>query len=253
MPPVIRPIDAGEVLNTILATDLFGIPPAAESTPIEKSAAPALNVKLKGVFSSEGNKPAYAIVNAGNEGDRVVKAGDEIKPGARLEEIYPRFIVVSRDGVREEVALDEFALAGAEKKPTQPRAVSQAVAPVQTPPAPTSEPFNLSVSVSQAKANEFSFSRRELHQALQDPGGLAKLGAIEVARKGVKITQAPSGSLTHKLGLKEGDVVTRVNGRPVSSNDDLLKLYRQFPSVTHVALAGSRDGKPMTWRYRVQQ
>lgn len=255
--------DVTAAAHSISAANLFGAMQAPR--PVEQIAVPtSLNVKLKGVFSSDGKQPAYAILNIDSQGDRHIKTGAEVKSGVTLAEIHPRHVVLQRDGALERVELDEKAGGAAPAKsarapvPARPAGVPTPAPATPNAPAPgAAQPQvdgNFNLNVKPAGQNQYSFSRNELTQALQDPKQLANLGAIEVnPTGGVTIASVPSGSLTQKLGLQPGDVVSRVNGQAVSSNNDLARLYQQFGQVNQITLEATRNGKPLNLNYAVQQ
>lgn len=262
--------DVNAAAQSISAANLFGVTQAPR--PVEQVVVPtSLNVKLKGVFAADGKQPAYAILNTDSQGDRHIKAGGEIKSGVTLAEIHPRHVVLQRDGVLERVELDEKAGSAAPAKSARaPLSARPGGAPAAAPatPAPATPitPItpgagglpqvdgNFNLNVKPGGQNQYSFSRNELNQSLQDPKQLANLGAIEVnPTGGVTIASVPSGSLTQKLGLQPGDVVSRINGQAVSSNNDLARLYQQFGQVNQITLEATRNGKPLNLNYTVQQ
>ena len=102
--------------------------------------------------------------------------------------------------------------------------------------------------------NNYSLSRNELNTVLQDPRQLNYLGRIGVHPSGgVRLEQAPAGSLPSKLGLKEGDVIKVVNGQPVNSPGDLARVYQQFSNMTQIRAEVLRGGVPMMVTYQIQQ
>ena len=101
-------------------------------------------------------------------------------------------------------------------------------------------------------AGAFSFSRDSLNRSLQDPAQLSQLGALNVVPgAGVVIAEAPAGSLAQKLSLQPGDTIRIVNGEPVTSQEDLLRLYQKFTSTGQVTLEGVRKGAPLKLSYTV--
>jgi general secretion pathway protein C len=185
-----------------------------------------LNLKLLGVFAARGGAQSYAVLNLNGKGGELTAAGKELSPGVVLHEVHPDHVLISREGLVERV---EF-----------PGAARGARAQ-----------FNLDVR--QTAANQLSFSRSTLDQALQSPGQLAQLGALKVEPgSGVTISQAPPGSLAQKLSLQPGDQIQRVNGQAVGSYEDLARLYQQFTGTGEVTLEGTRNGAPLKLSYVVQ-
>ena len=61
--------------------------------------------------------------------------------------------------------------------------------------------------------------------------------------KGALVAEPQSGSPGEKAGIKQGDVITAVNGDPVKDPRDLAKRIASFPPNTKVDIALWRDGK----------
>src|SRR5207244_5773957 len=99
------------------------------------------------------------------------------------------------------------------------------------------------LNVSRTGTNSFSLSRHELDDTLRDPGQLNYLGQIGPAPGGgVRMEQAPPGSLAQKLGLQPGDVIRKLNGENVASTGDLARLYTQFNVLSGVQAEVQRGG-----------
>ena len=64
--------------------------------------------------------------------------------------------------------------------------------------------------------------------------------------KGVPIIDLPPDGPAVKAGLKREDIITGINGRPVSSGDELKLLIAQTAPGTKVTVNYLRDGKPLT-------
>ena len=89
---------------------------------------------------------------------------------------------------------------------------------------------------------------------MQDPKQLANVGRLGInPGGGLMVEEAPSGSLTEKLGLRLGDVLLRINGQPVSNHGDLQRLYQQLAQLGQVRLDIMRGGAPSQLRYTIEQ
>ncbi len=62
-------------------------------------------------------------------------------------------------------------------------------------------------------------------------------------RRGAVITQVESGSTADRAGLRSGDVVTAVNGRPVKDADDLRNAIGLVRAGEEIELEVLRDGR----------
>jgi general secretion pathway protein C len=58
----------------------------------------------------------------------------------------------------------------------------------------------------------------------------------------------PGGPLT-RIGLENGDLLTAVNGLPLTSPDAALAAYTSLRTATHVSLSVERGGRPVTLDY----
>ncbi len=192
-------------------------------------------IRLKGVFAVDGRTPSAAVVNLGGR-DQTVHLNNEISAGVKLVEVQAGYIVVSRGGVRERIDLERMAAGAAAR------------AAVSTAPAATT--FRLNVT--STGANDFSLSRQELNTVLQDPRQLNFLGRIGPSQGGgVRVEAAPAGSLSQKLGLQTGDIITNINGQPINSQGDLVRVYGQFNSLSTIRAEVRRNGTAVVLNYNV--
>ena len=213
---------------------LFG--DAGPST--QTAETPESNVRLKGVYADDTVRDApysSAIVNLGAK-DKIVKLGADLGEGGKLTEIHGTHIVVSRAGKNERVELVKFRTARA----------AAAGAKAATP-----EGFRLNVA--SAGSNQYRLSRLELNTVLQDPRQIEHLGRITTAPNGagIRVDDAPAQSLSGKLGLKAGDIITAVNGQPVNSAGDLARIYQQFGTLSTIRADVKRAGVPVSLSYTI--
>src|SRR5688572_3826401 len=213
-----------------VAARLFGGTAASPTGAV----AGGSGLRLKGVVAPTPGVAASAIFSTGAARDLSVFVGNEIQPGLKLTEVHPDHVIVSRAGVGERIDLEaRRSLA------TSPSA------------APRQSTFRLNVS--RTAANAFSFSRKELDDALRDPNQLNYLGQIGVPPGGgARIEAAPPGSLAQKLGLQSGDVIRRVNGQAVASTGDLARIYTQFNTLSSVQAEIQRGGNTLQLSYAIQ-
>jgi general secretion pathway protein C len=69
---------------------------------------------------------------------------------------------------------------------------------------------------------------------------------------GFMVSRIRSGSFFEKMGLKNGDIIRGVNGKPLQSADRMLDLYRTMKSGSEVTLTVKRRGKDENLRYAFQ-
>ena len=229
----------------LIARHLFGEPKADVAAAPPPVVVSPLNAKLKGVFAGLPPFPAFAILNVDGK-DQPVRVGGEIVPGATLEAVFARHVTVRRNGATEQIEFEDNGVAG-----TSPRVTQSPGQMAARLPTPASQ-FKLNVQA--VNQNTSALSRGELQAALQDPRQLTNLGSVNTnPGGGVAIQQAPPGSLLEKLGLQDGDVIRSLNGVPVNSQADLMRLYQQFGQVGAVRIDGLRAGTPLVRDYNIRQ
>lgn len=218
-------VNAGQILETLGSAHLFGV--AAENSNISQArAVTPLNLKLSGVFAASGKLPAVAIINVENKGDLPFMSGDKILPDVTLEQVRPDHALINRGGVMEKLPLEQKG---------QPLKLQKT---------------SMQLNVRQEGEGKFGISKSELNQVLSDPGQLANTGQVKpVPGQGVRVEEAGSGSLISRLGLQAGDMIRRINGKPVGQTADLLRNYREGGRIK---LEGTRNGQPFEYNYTVR-
>lgn len=213
---------------------LFGAaPPSGEAT------ATASTLRLKGVVAPTPGTAASAIFSTGSGRDVSVFIDREISPGLKLAEVHADHVIVSRGGVPERIDLDLHAAPPAKSAQAQANGVRQG---------------NFHLNVAKSGPSNYTFSRKELDDALRDPNQLGYLGQIGMPPGGgVRMEQAPPGSLAAKLGLQPGDVIKQVNGQPIAGTGDLARLYTQFNSLSTITADVQRGSALVHLQYTVGQ
>lgn len=69
---------------------------------------------------------------------------------------------------------------------------------------------------------------------------------------GIRVLSARPDSIAGALGLKSGDTLAAVNGVPIDSLDKMLEVYSKIDELDVVAIDGTRQGKPMTFEYKLR-
>ena len=218
--------DAGVDMAAI--AKLFGA-----AAPSSATASSTSGLRLKGVVAPDGGPIASAIFSTGSGKDIAIFVDRELSPGVKLAEVKPDHVIVSRAGVRERIDLE-----------TRRASAS---------PSPSGRVVGFKLNVARTGNNNFTLSRRELDDALRDPNQLNYLGQIGVPPGGgVRMENAPAGSLAQKLGLQPGDVIRKLNGQSVASPGDLARLYQQFATISLIQAEVQRGSATVNLSYAIQ-
>jgi type II secretory pathway component PulC len=223
------PLPVQNSAQSVVAANLFG---AAPSAPTGEAQATTLNLKLKGVYAAQRDFSGFAILSVDGRPDVGVLAGSEIKPGIKLHAVNADYVLIFHDGLIERVNL-----------------ASTRIAPVTPGQLANGQP----VHVHPTSAHSFSVSRSEFTSLLSDPRQIAMLALLGTsAEGGIVINDAADTALINKLGLKQGDIIQKINGQVVAGKDDLLKIAMRSPDTNEVTVEGMRSGLPLRLTYNVQ-
>jgi general secretion pathway protein C len=219
------PLDAYAV---IAARDVFNPAPAA-GDGVSLDGLRLLGVGMHG-------DTAQAVVDDGGR-QRLHRIGDELR-GARIAAISWDRLTLVRGGVE---AVLELARPGERAAGDAARA-TEVAAPAPTP------------TIRRTGATAWIVDRRELSGAVGDMSGLMTqlraVAEVEDGRPaGFRLFKIADDSIFRRLGLENGDVVQRVNGREVADPASLLAFLQRLRTEPRVALDIVRGGSPRTLVY----
>ncbi|MEE4640079.1 MAG: type II secretion system protein N [Wenzhouxiangella sp.] len=228
--PQIQPAAAG---REGFRWDLFGESVSARPVTVAVPAA-RTELQLRGLMS--GGDQAFAIIADARGHEQVFQIGDELPDGSRLSAIEPLQILLERDGRREALAI-ERELSGS------PPVAGRSRASGRNGPDASSLPgirgFQAPTGISAA--------------SLQVPGataaGLAdQISVLPVSSGGFRVRPGRDATLFAELGLQVNDVVTAVNGQPLTSREDAQALFADVLRRGEVSITINRQGREMTLR-----
>jgi S1-C subfamily serine protease len=116
-------------------------------------------------------------------------------------------------------------------------------------PAPAAAP---APAIVPATGTDAVLARREVDAALADFGALSVAFRASFTPAGLRVDSVLEGSLFSKAGLRAGDVIASVDGRPLRSLDDAASLYARAGSLRTVTAQIVRGGKTLTLRALIQ-
>jgi general secretion pathway protein C len=182
-----------------------------------------LPIKLFGVRVNQAIGRGSAIIATPDGVQSSYAVGDEIMPGVKLKGVSFEGVTIDRGGVDEQIFLDQSVAAKVANPATVPPPVQPSAA--AAPPTATS-----------TLTNEIGFMPR------------TEKGQVT----GFVVSPKGSGSIFRSAGLKEGDILTAINGRPLRSTEDVTAAIGANPNVASVVLAVERGGKMVSLTAKVQ-
>ncbi|MFN3775894.1 type II secretion system protein N [Sphingomonas parapaucimobilis] len=189
-----------------------------------QQAAPAavttLQLTLFGTRLDEASGRGSAIL-AGPDGvQRSVSVGEEIQPGVTLKAVAFDHITIDRGGATEDLYLDQSDAPPAAAGASAPGAPS-VQAPGSVPPAG-------GVAIAQLRS---------------DIGFIPRLDGGRVS--GLVVRSQGSGAAFRAAGLREGDIVTALGGRPVTGPADLDRLAADFAQGGSLSITVERGDQTL--------
>ena len=179
----------------------------------------ALQLTLFGTRIDEATGRGGAII-AGPDGEQKSYAvGEEIQPGVTLKQVSFDHVTLTRGGRDETLYIDQSGRATGS---------TEGSAPVAPAPDSNSAP-------APSGSNGAGVS---LAQLRSDVGFIPRIDAGRVT--GLVVRPQGSGATFRKIGLKEGDIVTQIGGRPVTGPGDIEALSSQFAKGGNISVTIER-------------
>jgi len=242
--------------NIILDRNIFNSKRLTEDTPLPvpqilkslKEEGSPIPIKLIGTVAGTPSY-AYAIIeDPSQKGEKIFRVDDTIAPGIKLAEINRNMIVITRDGVREEIRLatEEWYLKMA-------RQIKQSAvglfSPEGAPGSSASPERNNSGSVgfAQVDANNKDGSiqlSKGMSRLLTQAQLVQQISGGE--SDGFMIHSIEPDSLYANIGLKDGDIIAGINGLDLKEPRDASDIYQTLKNEDFFIVDFSRNGNKMT-------
>ncbi len=224
-------------IEALLSTPLFGRPEAKPARFAPKPVTPSrLNAKLLGTVVAGAH--SAAVLQLGGV-QHVFFAGDVIRPGFRLSEVRTDAVIIDHGGRLERIGLEKAASLAATAFS------SSAPGPVSRPPSRAPRRIARAISRKRLERDIHDFPRL-LSQARVAPY------FVDGKANGFVISDIVPGSLYDQAGLKNGDVIRRVNGRAVTSAQQAMAMYQDLQKAPAIDLEVLRAGQALQLHYDIR-
>lgn len=257
LPPTIALQDSHDIARTtpskpplasyavVYTRDIFNSVKAQPQSLADSSAVASNNGPLKLWGTALGDhERAFAIIeDVSARAQGLYHAGDVILPGVMLVEVHWDRAVIERGGRRETLVL-----------PTVPPAVNTPL-PVAVAAQPSSEGSD---SIRQTAQDSFLIDRREVDHAMNNLNELfTQARAVpytppEGGLQGFRLFSIKPQSLIDRIGLKNGDIVQRVNGVEISDPSTAFGLLQELQGHSQVRVDVLRNHQAVTLSYDIQ-
>ncbi len=243
-PPAARPWSDRQVILTrnLFNSSLLKPPPPPK---VVKEALEATKLPLSLLGTAASPNPALSWAAIEDESSRrtvVVRVDDEVKGKAKVTRIERKRVVLLENGVLRELVLSEKKKrskgSSARKKPKRPkrpraRRPKRAPRPARaTTPEPTLVP-------TQSRAGNLDATK-----LFSDARILPKY--MDGALVGMQVNTIQPGGLFAEAGLREGDVITQLNGIEIDSPESSVRVLSEIADATQLTIEVDREDGPTT-------
>ena len=231
--------------GAITKRNLFNTNPDTTAAPVksinlDNLKETDLKLKLWGTVTGKGRR-AYAVIeDTKTRQQNLYRVGDSVQD-ATLKLILRQKVVLSVNDRDEVLGMEE---AGSPKSSaSSPRVARKASSPPKLPISP--QPRQLTLKSDQIE-NALENIDQLMEQARIRPH-------IEDGKpSGISITGIKPNTVFRKMRLRNGDIITGVNGTPIESVEDAMQIFGDLSSAPEVQLEIKRRGRKRVLNYKIE-
>ncbi|MEC9072773.1 MAG: type II secretion system protein GspC, partial [Myxococcota bacterium] len=228
-----------------------------------------LPLDLIGTLVGELPEHSMATLNVDGE-NKLSWVGDDLLEGkATLMAIAPRHIVLKEGAELKVVRLWDERTASASgkgakgaRRPGRDRSTNTPVKPKPTAKADDKKTGktarkDFSKGVRKTAPYDYEIDRGMLDEQLQDLSALGSQARVvpnyrNGKYEGFKLVGVRPGSLYRAIGVRSGDVIKSVNGKPIDSPNKALDLFEKLKGSSNISLDIERRGQPKQLSYTIK-
>lgn len=243
-PPTTRFTPPLSSYTIVYTRDIFNSVKALVQTEAPVVATNNSALKLWGTAVREHERAFAIIEDQSTHAQGLYREGETVAPGVTLVQVGWDQVTLERNGRRETLTLPTDA----PSPPTQPVVITATPALHQDQDG-----------VHQVAQDTFQIDRREVDHAMENLNDLfTQVRAVPYAdgngtTQGFRLFSIKPQSLIERLGLKNGDIVQRVNGVEISDPSTAFSLLQNLQGHSQVRVDVLRNRQPVTLSYEIRQ
>jgi general secretion pathway protein C len=230
----------GAIARRNLFNTQAGVEIPAKAINVDELKETDLKLKLWGTVSGRGRQ-AYAVIeDTKTKKQNLYRTGDSIQ-NATVKMILRQKVVLSVDDRDEVLGMEEI---GAASERRESRTIARESSPAPRLPI-SSYPRQLSL-----ESNQIEAALDNLDQ-LMDQAEIRPY--IEEGRpSGISITAIKPNTVFRKMRLRNGDIITGVNGTPIETVEDAMKIFSDLRSASELQVEIKRRGQKRVLNYKIE-
>ncbi|MGA6927584.1 MAG: type II secretion system protein GspC [Desulfosarcina sp.] len=228
--------------KAVLDRNLFDTRSAVTAQPekvdVESLEETKLNLRLWGTVTGTVDGDYAVIEDVKAREQNLYRSGDGIQD-ATVKEIFREKVVLTVNGKDEVLQMQEM---------------SSGTGPYR----PGGLPVRMAAPGTAAiRAQRISLRRSYIDQSMTDIGSLMTQVQIQPHMEngvpaGLSLSNIKPNSIFRRMGLRNGDVITGVDGNEISSVDDALKLVDNLKSSSNLSVQLKRRGRGKSIEYNIR-
>jgi type II secretion system protein C len=235
---IFSPEDRGQKLLPL--ADKKSPLPAGGNTGANRGSSPG-NYILMGTITGPGGNSWAILQEKGSRKQQVFRMQGNVD-GGRIVKVSRNQIQIERDGKRETLTLSE--------QETAPRPAGKLL----PPPSPV---HSKGPEVKKLSANRFLVNREDVTAAVGNINQFMTQARLrphfEMGKpSGYSVSEIVPGSLMEKLGLKNNDIIKKVNGLLVTRPEEVMQAYAQLQRDSNIEVEVERGGRTEVLRYEIR-
>lgn len=225
-------------------------PDTDQGDPTNEAVKTNLEVKLLATLVSDQDAMySYAAIESENKA-RFYGIGHMLLAKARIVEIRDKRVIMINGRRREYL---EFATTG------DGSGSSSRAKPPRRPPSPNNakSPDWLTEGITEKGDGRFEIRRTALNKVLANTSLLARSARIVPSVRngkpnGFRLYAIRPNSAYSLLGMKNGDTIHAVNGKPMNTPEQALQVYTQIRNASHLTISYTRRNEKKTHDYTIR-
>lgn len=212
-------------------------------------AASILNgLKLLGTFV--GRESFVVIEKKGEGAEQAFKVGDKVFDAGTLKEVLDRRAIILAGGREIELKMPQD-IEGASAFPASPQAK------VTAPEPHKGVTYQRGGGVNKTGEREWVLDQKAVQSALEDIGQVlsdARLTPVVTNGnvEGFLVAEVKPRGIFDAIGLKNGDILKRVNGYEITSPEKAVQVLTGLKGESKIDLDVARNGQKMSFHYEIR-
>jgi len=211
-----------------------------------------LELELKGIIHGPAGWKRATIFDKSSKETKYPIVGDEVVPGVKVAAIHPKKVVLERaNGDREELLLDYNRKKSKKEEPRRKRKGRRGRSRADKGP-------DYGKDVKKISETEYVIERESFQAALENMNELITQMLLrpnftpDRQVDGFRVYRLRPRSLFIKLGLRNGDVLQRVNGVELDDASKGMGLLQTLKDLSNFTIDLKRGTRKMTFNYEVK-